>query len=36
MTYDIDELPNLMPFHQYTFFDKDEVEHRIACKEYNQ
>lgn len=32
MTYDASELPNLIPFHQYTFFDKSEIEDRIKCK----
>ena len=35
MTYDLDRIPVLLPFHQYSFFDKSDIEDQIACKVMN-
>ena len=35
LTYDVTMLPLLIPFHQFLFFKKDQVEERMRCKIYD-
>lgn len=36
LAYPLENLQTLYPFHQFTFFEKEDIEDRIACKEQNQ
>ena len=35
LTYDISRVPVLIPFHQFLFFEEDQVKERMLCKLYN-
>jgi hypothetical protein len=35
LTYDISRVPTLIPFHQFLFFQQDQVEERMLCKLYD-
>jgi hypothetical protein len=32
LTYTITDLPELLPVHQFAFFDKEELHDKMACK----
>ena len=35
LTYNLTDVPKLIPMHQFTFFDKEEVKDRLKCRLYN-
>jgi hypothetical protein len=32
LTYPIDDIPKLLPAHQFVFIEKESVENRMLCK----
>lgn len=32
LTYNVSDLPELLPVHQFAFFDKEELHDKMACK----
>ena len=32
LTYNVTDIPELLPVHQFAYFDKEELDDKMACR----